>query len=394
MSDSSVGSGWITGCILAFSASIIGSASNLCIRRSYILEKGDTLRNDKLYGDDAITSTELTDGNTSSDEDEDCCNEDFCSDDNSTNYESSTTIILGKTLTQKQNKFKSRPLCLRVFGVIGMTTLVPVMNTSALHFASPSILMCFGSGLSLVWTALLSEITIGERPSQQQMAGSGLIVLGGFVVAIFGDHTNMPKMSPGDVSTQYSNLFFVAYFVGLSLWIAFLGSLIRYGSPRLSRFSWGVIGGSLAGTSNFAKDAIALAGNGGLGSTTSSLYFYGLLLGAGILSISSFILSVECMKRYDATYSSASYAGADVISVSVMAAVHYHTFHNLKGMENLVLYPVGLLLTVFGCAILAFEQNADDKEVDKNPKHAESYRYSYGAINIDSDECDIQLRDV
>lgn len=374
-------SGWITGCIFAFSASIIGAASNLCIRRSYTLKKEDAYRKCKLYGsvDDGITLTEMTDENTSISNDEDCY-----SDDDSDNDDSPTTIIIEKALTQRRDTCTSQPCCLRAFGVIGMTTLVPVMNTLALHFASPSILMCFGSGLSLVWTALLSEITIGERPSQQQRIGSGLIVLGSSAVALFGDHTNATKMSPLDVRAQYSNPSFVAYFVGLSLWVVFLCTLIRHGSPRSCRWAWGVIGGSLAGTSNFVKDAMALGGSGSFDSTISSLCFYGLLLCAMILSISSLILSVECMKRYDATFSSASFAGADVISVSVMAAIHYHTFRNLVGMENYVLYPMGLLITVVGCAVLAFETNTSTcEEVRHKPRPVECYRQSYGSITSD-----------
>jgi len=62
-----------------------------------------------------------------------------------------------------------------------------------------------------------------------------------------------------------------------------------------------------------------------------------------------------CMKRYDATYSSAMFVGSFVISASVMSAVHFKTFSNLEQIYDYILYPLGLLILMAGVYMLVHE---------------------------------------
>lgn len=78
---------------------------------------------------------------------------------------------------------------LYISGMIGMTFLNPLCCVLAMKYASPSILAPF-SGLTLVWVILFSGMCVGEHPKLSQKVACTLIVLGEVMVALFGDHTN------------------------------------------------------------------------------------------------------------------------------------------------------------------------------------------------------------
>jgi hypothetical protein len=77
-------------------------------------------------------------------------------------------------------------------------------------------------------------------------------------------------------------------------------------------------------------------------------FLYLFLLLAGGTALVGLLILTGCMKRYDATYSAASFVGSFVISASIMSSVHYHTFASLKGIINCILYPFGLLVLMVG----------------------------------------------
>jgi uncharacterized membrane protein len=55
------------------------------------------------------------------------------------------------------------------------------------------------SGLTLVWIILLSGPLLGERPTTLQICAVTLIIAGETIVAIFGDHTNTNRATPKEV---------------------------------------------------------------------------------------------------------------------------------------------------------------------------------------------------
>eukprot|EP00978_Attheya_sp_CCMP212_P033768 scaffold137952_cov36-Attheya_sp.AAC.1 len=122
---------------------------------------------------------------------------------------------------------------LRVVALLGMGRLNTACNVYTLQFASPSILSPLGGGLTLSWSVLLSECTIGERPRQAQVFATGLIIIGEVCIAAAGDHTNVYRLAMEDIQRQYQD-------------------------PLWRRFAWGMIGGSVTGNQNFIKDALAV----------------------------------------------------------------------------------------------------------------------------------------
>lgn len=98
----------------------------------------------------------------------------------------------------EDSKTQKMALALRFSGMIGMTFLNPLFCVLAMNYASPSILAPF-SGLTLVWIILFSETLIGEKPMMKQIVAAFLIVLGEVIVAVFGDHTNDDGVSLDEV---------------------------------------------------------------------------------------------------------------------------------------------------------------------------------------------------
>lgn len=81
--------------------------------------------------------------------------------------------------------------------------------------------------------------------------------------------------------------------------------------------------------------------------------FFLFVLLAMLTSFSGLLCLSACMKRYDATYSSAMFVVSFVMSASCMSSIHYHTVEHLDGVVNYVMYPLGLATLFLGAFILA-----------------------------------------
>ena len=247
----------------------------------------------------------------------------------------------------------SMPQFLRLCGMFGMTFVNPTLCVLAMNYASPSILAPF-SGLTLVWVIVLSHPLIGESPTMSQKVASTLIVLGEVMVATFGDHTNDQHTTIANVEASYRELPFVLYFVFLLLWMLLMWLWISssHTSPTLQRFAWGASGGSTTGVAQcFIKDAlVVLKASKGI---FRGPWYLPLFIFLGMaLSFAGLLFLTATMKRYDATYSAAMFVGSFVVSASIMSAAHYHTFENLAGVTDYIMYPLGLVTLMVGVHIL------------------------------------------
>ena len=188
---------------------------------------------------------------------------------------------------------------------------------------------------------------------------------------MFGDHTNDEGITVEDVIQSYKEPAFLSYFVGLVFWVALLAYWMRYSkSPMLRRFAWGTCGGSITGAQNFLKDSLTI-----LKDVTQQqppapipLLFYVFLACAAGTAFSGLLILTACMKRYDATYSAASFVGSFVVSASIMATAHYNTFQELEGLVNDILYPSGLMILMIGVYLLVRE--SADNNTDNSSDHA------------------------
>ena len=119
----------------------------------------------------------------------------------------------------------------------------------------------------------------------------------------------------------------------------------------------------MTGSQNFLKDSLTI-----IKATDDGLYpwfFYVFLLFAAFSAFGGLLFLTACMKRYDATYSAASFVGSFVVTASIMSAAHYNTFKYLKTVWNYVLYPAGLVVLMVGVYVLVRESREvgeDDSE--------------------------------
>ena len=133
----------------------------------------------------------------------------------------------------------------------------------------------------------------------------------------------------------------------------------------LKRFAWGAAGGSITGLQNFLKDSLTILKAKQAG--TYPWYFFVMVGLAIATAFSGLLLLTACMKRYDATYSSAMFVGSFVVSASAMSVVHYKTFSNLEERYDFIMYPVGVLVLMAGIYMLVHETRESIPESESFP---------------------------
>lgn len=290
---------WVIGIALSVLGSVVGGSSKLAIRKSFLIEEALSL--DEDYDD--------------------------------------VTIERRKRLA----------LAMRGFGWLGMATLNPLCGVLAMGYASPSIVAPF-AGMEMVWIILFSNTCIGEQASNRQVVAACLIVLGEVVVAVYGDHTNDEGKTIEDVVHSNRDPAFVAYLIGMVVWMVLLVHWMNNAKGVVRRFAWGVAGGSLTGMSNFLKDSLTILKRSDFPALPWLFYFF---FGMAITTaLGGLQLLTMCMKRYDVTYSSAMFIGSFVVSASIMSVAHYRTFANLSDSIDFLMYPLGLLMMIAGVWIL------------------------------------------
>eukprot|EP00592_Proboscia_alata_P014675 CAMPEP_0194400766 /NCGR_PEP_ID=MMETSP0174-20130528/127418_1 /TAXON_ID=216777 /ORGANISM="Proboscia alata, Strain PI-D3" /LENGTH=490 /DNA_ID=CAMNT_0039197361 /DNA_START=8 /DNA_END=1477 /DNA_ORIENTATION=- len=414
-------SDWIKGVGLSVTASIIGGASKLAIRKSWIMlkdvedyvsrchqettigmslqhspssaaseeagfvshkinhvERGSTVEIShhyhetetpvliKPFVESALSPVTIgKNGNTTTDV------EPSVSHDRYSHYDLSDLKFKNIDPNQIQSIEQSSKI-LRLSGMVGMTFLNPLCCVLAMQYASPSILAPF-SGLTLVWIVLFSEFILGEKPTSVQIRAASWIIAGEVIVAVFGDHTNDDSVgSLDDITNAYKDVYFVTYMIGITVWMMIIFYWIfvlpysKSSSPfvtsknaAITRFLWGVSGGSITGLQNFLKDTLTVIKVCRVSHTpipiALTLTFFLSAIGSAFVGL---LLLTACMKQYDATYSSSMFVGSFVISASIMSATRYRTFENLETFWNFLFYPSGLLVLLWGIYVLATEEQS------------------------------------
>jgi hypothetical protein len=388
-------SAWAKGIALSVLASIVGGASKLAIRKSWLLqhqheEEGrhthrnrrrqqqqhrDVSNNNTLSEEEegTITLSSTTTNSPTTSDDRLDLQEDFLLADERGGEEGSGLLLTrrnrGSCCCRSSSSADNDetdvslpswfPFALRYSGMLGMSVLNPICCVLAMNYASPSILAPF-SGLTLCWVIMGSPCVNKEQPSLQQMLACALIIVGEVVVALFGDHTNDEGVTIDDVRRSYQEPAFLLYFVGLVAYVTLLAYWMKY-SPNLvlRRFAWGSCGGSITGAQNFLKDSLTILKDATLQHQPLPWYFYLFIVSAAGTAFVGLLILTACMKRYDATYSAASFVGSFVVSASIMATAHYNTFAELHGLINYILYPTGLVVLMIGVYILSKESSVD-----------------------------------
>ena len=362
---------WIWGITYSVLASIIGGASKLAIRKSWLIHA-------KVHS--GCSSVALPEALDASDRE---------------SKELTTIEIIESAFRTEHDgcgcsisKARAVSWFLYFFGMIGMSFLNPLCCVLAMQYANPSILAPF-SGLTLVWVILFSGVVIGEHPQLSQKVACSLIVLGEVLVALFGDHTNAGNMDVDDVIASYVDPSFVVFMFAMFSIITTLLLIIRHfpTTSLLRKVAWGCLGGAITGFQNYLKDSLTIfketrEDGGILPPMFFILFILAMTTGfAGLLCLSA------CMKRYDATYASAMFVVSFVITASSMSAVHYHTFAGIDGERAIVVYLFGLSVLIYGATILVKPQAAASCLPDKGDfSVSDSSEDSLGSLDGSKEE--------
>ena len=357
-------SDWAKGIFLSIIASIIGGASKLSIRKSWLIQAEQVNQyhqhEEEEQGSMSTSNDNLLSNDNTTVEQPDLVTPPLATAD-ATDHD--------EQRQRQQRQRRPSPVWfyfLRGCGMFGMSVLNPICCVLAMNYASPSILAPF-SGLTLVWVILFSPLVNNEQPSSRQILACCFIIAGEVIVAIFGDHTNDEGISVAEVVLSYKKPAFIIYFVGLIIYLIVMTYWINYSeSYLLRRFAWGCSGGAITGTQNFLKDSLTIVKAVAVDDQQQHHHlpwvFYALFLSAASTAFIGLLILTACMKRYDTTYSAASFVGSFVVSASIMAAVHYNTFAGLEGVLNYILYPLGIAVLMIGVYILVRESNESYEE--------------------------------
>ncbi|CAB9503149.1 expressed unknown protein [Seminavis robusta] len=379
-------SDWITGVCCSVIASLVGAASTLTIRKSWLMEEVSeqpssyqALNLEDIHPHEEYIETNFEEGSIHGDNSNGSpLVEIECGDDEGQGrclgcpQSHTDSPVQGDNTIPLLGEFPPSCCCcaasilgcchcctlariLRFTGMLGISLLCPPLVLVAMEYATPSILAPF-SGLNLVWVIVFSKSLVGEEPSFAQKVASTLIVTGEVTVAIFGDHNNEGDATRASVEASYREGPFIAYFLSSAVYVALITLWIR--SPTtirsLRRFAWGTSGGAISGMAQcFVKDSLIVVSTFKKGPSISIPWYLPLFILLAIgLSLGGLLLNTATMKRYDATFSQAVSVGSYVVSTSLMSAAHYHTFEHLDSIANLVMYPIGLFILMLGVAIL------------------------------------------
>jgi hypothetical protein len=200
-------SDWIMGISLSILASMIGGASKLMIRKSWLLEQHEHEEGEAQELQQHVPLTTI-DPVTNVSTIHDTFHHENMAHTVDTNPPS-TTYPLPHSHPHHQHQPRYIPVLLRTLGMVGMTIFNPLCSVLAMNYASPSILAPF-SGLTLVWIVLGSNTFVQEIPTIQQIIAVICIIIGEIIIAIFGDHTNDTNTTIYDV-VRTTNMYSLLY---------------------------------------------------------------------------------------------------------------------------------------------------------------------------------------
>jgi len=365
-------SDWVWGVTFSVLASLIGGASKLAIRKSWLIY--GRLKSGSTPDDLQTSSSRDCDGDAN----------------NGSDGSVSTMEIIESAFRTEEDgspakcgisKAKAVSWFLYLFGMVGMSFLNPLCCVLAMQYANPSILAPF-SGLTLVWVIMFSGVVIGERPQRTQKVACALIVTGEVIVALFGDHTNASTMDVDEVIESYLDPHFIVFMISMFSFITVLHLIIKRfpKTSLLKKMAWGSMGGAITGFQNYLKDSLTIFKDTRSEGGPLPGMFYILFVLAATSGFAGLLCLSACMKRYDATYASAMFVVSFVITASLMSAVHYHTFDDIENSIDIAMYLLGLGVLIYGATILVKPTAAScipDKD-DTKSSELEQTQVNYG----------------
>lgn len=142
-------------------------------------------------------------------------------------------------------------------GLVCTAMIDPAFDISAYGFAAQSIIAPM-AGMVVVWNVLIAPCTLGERLTPSRLRGAGCIVVGTMCVGIFGNHNEHDRTAE-EYLVLFSSPLALMYYLAFTVWTAICCYYWKYGSPFVSGFFCGALGGALAGNMFTTKAVVEMA---------------------------------------------------------------------------------------------------------------------------------------
>ena len=130
-------------------------------------------------------------------------------------------------------------------GLVCTAVIDPAFDISAYAFAAQSIISPMGA-MVVVWNVAIAPCTLGEVLTRTRKIGALLIIFGTLFVGFFGNH-NSRELSVDEYLETFARPAAVLYYICMTAWGVVCCYYWRHGTPYISGFSVGALGGSLAG---------------------------------------------------------------------------------------------------------------------------------------------------
>ena len=212
----------------------------------------------------------------------------------------------------------------------------------------------------VVWNVLLAPCTLGERLTQSRMTGALLICIGTICVGLFGNHTETER-SVDEYLRLFARPAAVAYYVLFGVWTAVCIHYWRTGSPFVSGFFVGALGGALAGNMFTTKAVVEMfkcvaSGNDdeGGGCATNPFYtpfpYLFIAVSLTLACVSLYMLAVG-LRTFEALYMITVFEGFMIISGAISGNIVLDEKAHQPDFV-LVLYALSILIILAGLYLL------------------------------------------
>ena len=141
-------------------------------------------------------------------------------------------------------------------GLVCTAVIDPAFDISAYGFAAQSIIAPM-AGMVVVWNIMIAPFTLGERLTRSRTIGALLIVIGTLFVGIFGNHKEF-KRSVDDYLDLFSSSLALTYYFAFAIFTGACVHFYKHGTPFVSGFSIGALGGALAGNMFTTKAVVEM----------------------------------------------------------------------------------------------------------------------------------------
>jgi len=243
-------------------------------------------------------------------------------------------------------------------GLVCTAMIDPAFDISAYSFAAQSIIApC--AGMVVVWNVLLAPCTLGERLTPSRMTGALLICVGTICVGLFGNHSEVER-----TVDEYLELFVrpaaMVYYILFAVWSAGCVRYYRSGSPFVSGFCIGALGGSLAGNMFTTKavvemfECVTVGAENAEGCATNPFFtpwpYLFITISLTLACVSLYMLAVG-LRTFEALYMITVFEGFMIISGAISGNV---VMDEMDGQPTykLVLYALSISIILTGLWIL------------------------------------------